>query len=276
MATVTFHLVSLGSADSDSFVSSLRALPESQRPLWLGQVHHWLHEPQISAAALLGTGSHIKKWEYILVSENDLPAEVESQLSARWSITADSPEDMPSLLTKQSRSAQAAPSLPGGWSPEDHSGLDASVAPQGLHFSLDLRSRTLGAAQSTDGKTVRDFVREFGTAHPGPVIMFNLLSYLPEGRPIYLGGYIGGFMKEIGPMYGGEALQFASGATAWSSQADEQSQDGVWEDAALVWYPSLWHFAKMVDDPVYIDLDRKFKPVSLRDNPLACCTEIEL
>jgi hypothetical protein len=72
--------------------------------------------------------------------------------------------------------------------------------------------------------------------------------------------------------------------TDWSSRAAEGVEvadpkaggSGVWEDVALVWYPSLWHFAKLLDDPDYAVADRTFKQGVLRDNPILCCTEVVL
>lgn len=74
------------------------------------------------------------------------------------------------------------------------------------------------------------------------------------------------------------------GVTDWSSRASEGAKvadpqaggSGVWEDVALVWYPSLWHFAKLLDDPDYADADRKFKVGAVRDNPILCCRAVEL
>lgn len=278
MALITFHLLAIKpSMDSEPFTSKLRSLTGLKRPFWVGQVHHWLHEPHLSANALLGTEQHIINWNYLLIGKQDIPDELKTHLLKHWSITANVPDGMASPQAKiQSLVAQPAPTLPSGWSAEDHAGLDIATAPGDLAFTLEKRSRPLGSARSGDGKTLREFVREFGISHPGPVIVFNLLSYLPDKRPIYIDGYIGGFGKTIGPMYGGDAIQFGFGATEWTSQFDEPTQEDGWEDAALVWYPSIWHFAKMIDDAEYAELDRKFKPTSLRDNPLLCCTEIEL
>lgn len=274
MAPVTFHLLSLrSSSEADSFVSSLKALPQAQRPLWLGHFHHWFHEPHYSTGALLGEDSHVTKWDYLLVG--DVPSEVDSYIAKRWSIKGDSPDDMPSLNARDSVVLPEA-ILPDGWSADDYSGLDASVPPTDISLTIDEIARPLGSERSSNGIPLRDFVRSFGTTHTGPVVMFNILSYLPNKRSVYFDGYIAGFGEKMGPMFGGAPIQVGWGVTEWSSQAEETEEDGGWEDVAMVWYPSVWHFAKMIDDPVYADLDRRFKPISLRDNPLACCTEIEL
>jgi hypothetical protein len=278
MAPVNFHLLALQpSVKARDFLSKLKGLVDAEGRLWFGQVHHWMHEPQLSADALLGSGSHVQKWDYLLVSTQKLPADVEADLEAHWSVAADAPDGFPSAKSKtEGLLKQEAPKLPRGWSASDHSGLDASTSSQGLNFSLHGPSRPMGVPKSETGGSIKDFVKDFGAKHPGPVVMFNLLSYLPGGRSIYFDGYVGGFIKTLGPLYGGEALQFGWGVSEWSSQAQELGQEGRWEDLALVWYPSIWHFAKMIDDDDYVKLDREFKPISLRDNTLACCTEVEL
>jgi len=44
----------------------------------------------------------------------------------------------------------------------------------------------------------------------------------------------------------------------------------------LVWYPSIWHFGKLLDDLDYAEADRKFKVGVVLDNPILCCTEVVL
>lgn len=111
--------------------------------------------------------------------------------------------------------------------------------------------------------------------------MFNLLAYTPNGGREKYYGYIAAFSASTGIKYGGEPLFLGRDVTAWSSQksATEERDMGEgegWVDCALVWYPSLWHFGKMLDDPGYAAADREFKTGAIRDNPLMCCTEVEV
>jgi hypothetical protein len=199
----------------------------------------------------------------------------------QWSITAhvddQQLDDIPE--TKRQLSAADVLALPSGWSPNDHSQLDDAVVPSDLEASLALSSYPLGSVidDNTKPTAMKDFVRDFGKQHTGPVDMFNLLSYLPNGRPQYF-KYIAAFTESVGSKYGGTPLLIGLGGIVdWSSKAHEQQPDGVgWEDTAVVHYPSIWHFAKMLDDPGYADADRNFKQGAIRDNPLICCTEIDL
>ena len=106
--------------------------------------------------------------------------------------------------------------------------------------------------------------------------MFNLLSYQPDQRENYF-KYVAAFNESVGSKYGGEALFLGLGVEDWSCRAEETGEDeGNWEDTALIHYPSIWHFAKMLDDDAYIDADRRYKKGVLRDNPILCCTEVKL
>jgi hypothetical protein len=276
MTLITCHFLSLHSSVSKaSFISALRTLPVSQRPLWLGQTHHWIHEPHLSTKALLGEGAHLIKWDYIFLGSKELPPTVESQIASRWSITGYSPEGTPSAREKtRMLLGKSHPKLAAGWTSDDHDGLKTSVAPSGVVFSLGATSRPMGAVASDQGITLKEFTLHWGIQNTGPVVMLNLLSFLPGQRSVYFEGYAGGFTEILEPLFGGSPIQFGLETSEWSSRAEEAGQESGWEDFALVWYPSLWHFSSMINSPEYASLDRRFKP-SVRDNPLLCCTAID-
>lgn len=263
----------------------------ASRPLYVGEVHHWIHEPTLSTAALTGTGPTVHPWTHLMIHQAASPASLSLPLdslskhvSARWSIAAPASDDMLAdfAAAKPARRTKPAPPLPPGWSAEDPRGLKASQPPADLQASLGLASVRLGGERDGPAVGLKEFVAEFGTKHTGPVSMFNLLAYHPGQRSRYF-EYIAAFQRSVGVKYGGEGL-LAAGVTEWSSRQKEGAQvadpdkngSEVWEDAALVWYPSLWHFAKMFDDPEYAAVDRAYKQGALRDNPLVVCTEVEL
>ena len=286
MAPLTFHLLSVpDTTQQASLLTSLRALPPSSRPFYVGQTHHWIHEPTLSVPALLGTTPSPKPWTHLLVCPSSgaddlaLPAGLDiSGLQDKWSIAA--PVDDSTWLTNYhsrhtERQTATPPSLPAGWSPTESSALLAAEPPTDLSASLALASRPLGKPEPLG---LQSFTAAFGTTHPGPVSMFNLLSYTPSGGKAKYYNYIAAFSASIGVKYGGQPLFLGQEVTGWSSRATEEEGEGGegWDDCALVWYPSLWHFAKMLDDAEYERVDREFKTGSLRDNPLICCTEIEV
>ena len=293
MAPTAFHLLTIPS--ESSLLSILKTLPTSSpsHSIFLGRCHHWVHPPHLSLTALTGSGLEMHSWTHLLItpaetlSSLSLPTYLSSlEVSSKWTIVADvSDEWLSSFDSAQARRKSAtSPQLPPGWSAVDHSGLDISEPPVDLEFSLGKISIPFGSRKEEPGnaQSLKEFVRAFGQEHTGPVAMFNLLAYLLGQKKQYY-EYIAAFGRSIGSRYGGEGMLLAQGPAEWSSRVDEglemavaqKGGSGVWEDAALVWYPSLWHFAKMLDDPEYAEVDRKFKRGVLKDNAVLCCKEIE-
>jgi len=284
MAPVTFYLVSLASSlASDGFVPVLKALPPTERPLWAAACLHWIHEPHFSVEALAGAGDKMQDWTYLVIyagSNTGLPPAVAVHASSSWSIVAEVQDAMIETLTARKVAMTMAdpPALPSGWSAEKHDGIDSAATVPGVEISLHTTSRPFRGEKLVEGQPLKTIVRDLGIARPGPVAMLNLLSYLPGQRPRYL-QYMAAFQDTIGPKYGGQPLLLGLGVSDWSSRQAEKVEghdDGQWEDVGLIWYPSVWHFGKMLDDPVYAELDRKYKGGVLKDNPIICCSELDL
>ncbi|KAK0290916.1 hypothetical protein LTR35_001637 [Friedmanniomyces endolithicus] len=303
MAPVTFHLIV--AHQPKDFLRALRDLPHDSRPLYVGEVHHWIHAPTtVSTAALLGSTDTVTQWQYLLVHQTrtpdslTLPPSLDLHVQRKWSITAEVSNDLLANYAnaQAKRLSNPIPPLPTGWSASNHSALDAAIAPPDLEVSLALEAHSLGSNTKTDSPVIlKDWIRAFGTRHAGPVQMFNLLSYNPGRRQDFY-GYLAAFADFAGSKYGGEGaiLNIGHEVEDWSSREEEgvmtvkeakESEKGYgtkhgqlvgWEDVALVWYPSIWHFAKMLDDPEYAEADRKYKVGVMRDGPLCCCTEIEM
>jgi hypothetical protein len=113
--------------------------------------------------------------------------------------------------------------------------------------------------------------------------MFNIIARQPGQRMCYF-DYIAAFRDSIGSRYGGNPQFLGPGVADWSSRKAEGKEvpdpkaggSAVWEDTALVCYPSIWHVGKMLDDPDYAEADRKFKMGVVHDDPILCCAEIVL
>ncbi|KAK5704636.1 hypothetical protein LTR17_021730 [Elasticomyces elasticus] len=303
MAPVTFHLVI--ARQPKDFLYALQDLEPASRPLYVGEVHHWMHAPTtLSIPALLGSGPTVTSWHYLVVhlasspESVDLPGILNQHVVEKWSITCGVPDQLLANLAAANKKRLSNPVslLPTGWNPTDHSGLDASIPPTDVEASLSLEAHAFGSNKQSDSLFVlKDWIRAFGTKHTGPVQMLNLDCCNPGRRPdFYL--YIMAFGTSVGIKYGGDATIFTGGqdVTEWSTRKTEgeltvaeakESEKGYgtregqvagWEDVALVWYPSIWHFAKLLDDPEYAEADRKFKVGVLRDGPIVCCTEVEM
>jgi hypothetical protein len=286
MSAATFHLFSVN--DRDAFNESIRSSPDDAKPHYIGQCKHWIHSPRTSLDALTGSGPEMQRWDYLVVAnaEHDnqlaIPPYLQNSTNIlnHWSIVA--PVDLSTLSADNIRRASSTPpTLPPGWSPSDSTGLAASIPPPDLEASLALASIPLGSPKQSKPTDLKSFISAFGTPHTGPISMFNILAYQPGQRKRYF-GYIAAFSESIGSRYGGEPQFFGKGVIDWSSREAEGREaadpkaggSAVWEDTALVWYPSIWHFGKMLDDPDYAEADRKFKGGVVRDNPILCCTEV--
>ena len=291
MAPVTFHILTVSS--EPAFLSCLQSLPkeEASRPLFFGRAQHWVHAPNLSLPSLTGSGSTVPIWTHVLITTASpsnplsLPSSLSPLASSKWSITAEAGDDMLSAYpsSQACRKSTPPPTLPAGWSAADHSALDAAVPASGIEFALDSASIPLGAAkQPANAQTVKDFARAFGSTYDGPVAMLNLLAYLPGQRHRYF-QYVTEFGASVGARYNSEAMLLGLGPAEWSSRAEEGAEkaaaekggSGVWEDVGVVWYPSIWHFVKMLDDPDYVDVDRRCKKGVLADNPILCCVEVD-
>ncbi|GAB7322374.1 hypothetical protein MBLNU13_g03332t1 [Cladosporium sp. NU13] len=284
MAPITFHLISV--SDKDAFLEIVRSVPVDAKPQYVGHCEHWIHSPKASLDALTGSGSEMQKWDYLVIAnaEGDDPLAIPPYLHDNttilnhWSITA--PADLSTPSDDNARKA-TPPTLAPGWSPSDYSGLTASIPPSDVEASLALTATPLGASKQDPLQDLKSFISEFGQTHTGPVSVFNIIACNPGKRSSYF-DYIAAFRESVGSRYGGGAQFFAPGVTDWSSRVAEGAEvadpnangSGVWEDFALVWYPSIWHFGKMLDDPDYAEADRKFKVGVIHDNPILCCTEV--
>lgn len=239
MAPTTYHLIALKATSShESFLSALGRLPQKDRPLYVGKCQHWIHAPRLSVEALTGPKGTMLKWDYLIVNQSSQTGTISSLSSLierQWSITTiDDYLPLADYTTAHhTRKSKTTPPLPSGWSPKDHSALDAAVPPPDLELSLGVSSFPLGSKTDSGQEPVvlKDFVRDFGSQHTGPTNMFNLLSYVKDQRPRYF-EYIAAFAESVGSKYGGDAMVFGLGVSDWSSK--DRDGDAGWEDAGLV------------------------------------------
>ncbi|ETS74862.1 hypothetical protein PFICI_13346 [Pestalotiopsis fici W106-1] len=286
MAPVTAHLIALSpSSDAKSFEHALktfRSQANGSSLLWAGYCHHWIHEPQLSRPALTGIGSILKQWDFVLVTDQTipnaqgLPVALLNLVSDHWSITFDAADELINGVEDSMRDviSKSPPALPAGWSPEDLSGLRKSAPPADLVTSLGTRSPVFGKDKSASLMDLKTFVESHVLENPGPIFMFNLLSFFPNQQAQYL-NYVSAFVQEIGPKYGARPVIYGFGVSGWTSRPEDAADPGVWENVAVIGYPSLLHFAKMLDDARYAELDRAYKGGVVRDNPLICCTTVD-
>ncbi|KAF2222778.1 hypothetical protein BDZ85DRAFT_262440 [Elsinoe ampelina] len=279
MAPITFHLVAT-SGSTEAFLAESKKHLAQEDLLYIGRAVHWMHEPHLSVKALLGTKSRAIEWQCLVATQSaTLPDGLREHLVTHWSISSDVDDNMLKAVAAMAEGADAsaAPASFPGWNANDHTGLDAATPVSDLEVNIDMPTRSLGSDLASDPTPFRDFVRTFGAKHTGPVHIFNLLSYLPGQRDRYM-QYVAAFQKSVGSTYGGTPELLGFGVVDWSSKAVEEKdgQQFGWEDTALIKYPSIWHFSKMIDSPEYASADRDYKQGVIRDNALLCVTPLSL
>lgn len=79
----------------------------------------------------------------------------------------------------------------------------------------------------------------------GPVVMLNLMRYLPDGGREKYGAYVEHF-RHTSAKHGAEVLYAGDGSTALVAEAGQD-----WDAVLLVRYPSRQAFSDMVRDPAY-------------------------
>jgi uncharacterized protein (DUF1330 family) len=80
----------------------------------------------------------------------------------------------------------------------------------------------------------------------GPVVMLNLLRFVPDGEAKYM-QYIERFSSSgVNERYGVTILYAGAGHPSLVA-----AEGGDWDMVALVRYPSRQHFVDMVNDPDY-------------------------
>lgn len=79
----------------------------------------------------------------------------------------------------------------------------------------------------------------------GPVVMLNLLRFLPDGGRERYAAYVAHF-REHGGRYGAEVLYLGEGSTALVAEDGQ-----AWDALLVVRYPSRQAFSDMVRDPDY-------------------------
>ena len=104
----------------------------------------------------------------------------------------------------------------------------------------------------------------------GPVVMLNLLRFVPDGGQQTYMRYAEGFAP-LTPRYGLEVVYI--GAAGSPLVADDA--ESAWDMIALIRYPSRQAFVDMVGDPDYLAIEH-LRTDALLDSVLQPTTEVPL
>ncbi|KAJ4353672.1 uncharacterized protein N0V89_005402 [Didymosphaeria variabile] len=266
MPLCTLHLVALDPAHSNAQQSFLSALKSAKlSPLVLSRVIRWIILPStFSTEHLLARNIH---WDFLIIlpGTDALAASLQPLILHTWRITA----GVPSRLTQD-------------FAAKNHKMLqpEPGSVPQLNNDALEAKQTTSSAQNLELSAELKDWIRTFSTADApeakGAVSMFNLLSFRPDMKSSYL-EYGKAFASSIGSSHGGNA-KIVGGVTHVNGTARaKEAQDGVgWDEIALAHYPSILHFADMLADKEYQDVNHKYRVPALRDTAILMTSEMGL
>lgn len=248
----TIHLLSL-STPLPIFLISVAAL--QPQPLTVAKVAAWVHPPETVSVGSLVAG---KSWDVLLVLRGggDVPKSLKATVKASWSITA----KVSSGMIENYREMNKTMLHP---KPEDIPELRPRVAGGN---TVPTQDRTEPLAFRVSPELEAWFHSFSATNGAGPVSMFNLLSYADKDKYME---YLKAFGESLTPQYGGTLKIYGEVVTS--------SVEGkVWDDVAIVQYPSITHFADMLASEEYAAIDRKHKVGALKDTGILCTMELDL
>ena len=113
-----------------------------------------------------------------------------------------------------------------------------------------------------------------------PVSLFNLFKY-PKGDSSVHDAYMEGFKNNFGNTAGAQVkfmgpVRSGIGYEEFPSPNDSHDDKGkVWEDANLVQYDTIWHYAYMLSTDIYQELNQE-KMRGLEDTCILLVSEVEL
>ncbi|CAK3810041.1 Hypothetical predicted protein [Lecanosticta acicola] len=255
MANCTVHLIKLTSAPNPKdFIRKLK--PSSA--LIKGIPYGWVHKPRsLHTNELLGS-----KWDLFLLTESNISmdpfqAAIETHITIPVTIPPEQFETLKQQITTTPAPSQKTPPLPTHWtSPQSHIPQEELV---------ETRSTPLSVGELRLDNPMAEFL---SNALPQdhrdrPACFFNLFKYKNDDRSTH-DSYMQGFKNTFGD---------AAGASV-KFMGPVRDVGNAWDDANLVQYDSVWHYAYMLSTDVYKELNKE-KVAGLEDTCILLVGETE-
>ncbi|KAF1972264.1 hypothetical protein BU23DRAFT_165061 [Bimuria novae-zelandiae CBS 107.79] len=260
MPLCTLHLFALSPSTHPSFLKALKA---NVSPLVVARVIRWIILPTtFSTSHLLARNIH---WDYLIIlpSTSPLSPDVLEKVQHHWYITAGVPSRLvQNFAEKNERLLRLGPD-----------GVPRSIG------SLESKETTRSAQDLELSGELKDWIRSFtsgdGPEARGAVSMFNLLSFKEGMKESYL-EYGKAFASSIGKDHGGDAKIVGGVVHVNGTPREEGGNDGEgWDEVALAHYPSILHFAEMLADEGYQEINKRWRVPALRDTAILMTSEVE-
>jgi hypothetical protein len=277
-ATVSVHLLAFNpEATHSAFLDKV----DKDSILIKGRAHGWVHRPHRASVqeGLLG-----REWDLLLVSKAGgmlkIPGEyVAEKFSIQIQIPGNQFDD---LLAQVKSSEPPGPdpqtlALPGEWT-------EGGIPESAISIS-DSKGKDLEVGELRLDEPMADFLRSAlpEEVRDKPCVLFNLFKYKNNDRSVH-DGYMEDFKQGFGDSAGAR-VKFM-GPIVHQDDSDgsrvdgngngkEGGKEGQWDDANLVQYDSLWHYAYMLSTEFYGKLN-KTKVAGLEDTGILCVSEGEI
>lgn len=270
MVDCTIHLISLHAKASHS--DFLGRVASKTSILIKGKPHGWVHKPHSPNSKQLVDHD----WDLLLLttpSDHKLPLVANDLASAHISVSVSVPEAQYAQLKARIGSKPVpspdTPDLPAEWS---NSAIPSSTIVETLSGPLGPGELRLddGMAKFLSSAIPQQVVNE-------PACFFNFFKY-PKGDRSVHDAYMQGFKDNFGSAAGASVLFMGTveGKLSYESANEGKNEEGErWDDANLVQYDSVWHYAYMLSTDVYKQLNKQ-KVEGLEDTCILLVSEVEL
>lgn len=250
--------------------------PSAGRPSYLikATAHGWVHRPHLSPHKELLLAH---RWNFFLLTKSaSLPGTVGEIVSAHVSIQVSIPREQYDQLESQVNTIPKpnlqTPPLPKEW--PEKGGIPTLAISKPTNEPLKVGELNLDPSMTEFlSNSLPNDVRN------APVGLFNLFMY-PDGDSSVHEHYMEGFRRDFGDA-AGVAMKFMGPVrpdiiydSSSAAKSEEKSRTG-WQDANLVQYDTIWHYAYMLSTTTYAELNKE-KISGLRDTCILLTSEMEL
>ncbi|CAD0108238.1 unnamed protein product [Aureobasidium uvarum] len=255
------HLITLQKGSTAQDV--LRTITEGL--IIKGRPHGWVHQPHfLDRDRLLAHDWHL----FLVTMEPKLPREtlklVKAHLTIPFSLPKDQFEQLQSDSLSRPKASDRTPLLPQEWQGGDipksaiTSAKHGSLGPGELHLDQSM-------AEFLSNALPVELVNE-------PVSLFNLFKY--KGSSAIHDDYMEDFRKGFGNS-AGATVRFMGPVSGPLTSDDDSHVEQSWDDANLVQYDTIWHYAYMLSTDLYAPMNEK-KVSGLDDTCILCVSEVEV
>jgi hypothetical protein len=272
MVDCTVHLFSLKPGLQPAEVVSQLKEAGNQKVIITGIPHGWVHKPRKhDINLLLGHQWHL----FVLTSTSQKPAQLDTGVEAHITFEVAVPEEQWHQIMQptSAKPSNTKPKLPTEWNDKPTGNL--KIPSQ--RVSDQTKSNPAAGVLKID-TPMADFL---STALPQevkqqPVSLFNLFKYRDGDSSIH-DQYMEDFKSSFGDS-AGAAVKFMGSVGSGVEDAGasrKQDESGVWQEANLTHYDSIYHYAYMLSTDTYQKLN-KDKVRGLEDTCILLVSETEM